>query len=152
MRHVWIFQLGSEPSAAVTAQLLADLNAFVAVWKAHGTPVPGSVDIRHGRFVIIQAEPGHASGCSIDSMTKGVTEILQKAGLEVLGPERVFFKDAAGAVAHIDFKEAKAALLDGRMNAETTVFDSTLGNSNELSRWEVPSHQTWLARFIPLKA
>jgi hypothetical protein len=148
MRHIWIFQLGSAPVEASKATLLQELDAFIAVWKAHGSPVPGTAELRHDRFVVVQAEPDHASGCSIDSMTKGVQEILSRHGLEVLGAERVFYRASDGSIQHIDFKEAKAAIADGRLQAGTILFDSTLGNSNDLSRWEVPMEQTWMARFL----
>jgi hypothetical protein len=152
MRHVWIFQMAAAPSAAQKASIIPQLEAFVAVWKAHGAPVPGEVSLRHEHFVIVQAEPGHASGCSIDSMNKGVNDILAQAGIEVLGPERVFFREADGGIGHIDFKEAKAAILSGRLNAGSTVFDSTLGNTNDLSRLETTLDKTWLGRFLPQKA
>ena len=152
MRHVWIFQLASAPTDSQKSLILPQLEAFVAVWKAHGAPVPGEVSLRHERFVVVQAEPGHASGCSIDSMNKGVNDILANAGIEVLGPERVFFREGDGSIAHIDFKEAKSAILAGRLSANSTVFDSTLGNTNELERWETTLDQTWLGRFLPQKA
>ncbi len=152
MRHVWIFQLASAPTESQKASILPQLEAFVAVWKAHGAPVPGEVSLRHERFVVVQAEPGHASGCSIDSMNKGVHEILTAAGIEILGPERVFFREIDGSIAHIDFKEAKPAILSGRLGANSVVFDSTLGNSNDLGRWETTLDQTWLGRFLPQQA
>lgn len=152
MQHIWIFQLATSPSTTIKAMLLPQLDAFMETWKAHGAPVPGHARLLHDRFVVVQAEPGHASGCSIDSMTKGVTEILAQHGLEALGADRIFFREQDGSIAHIDFKEAKAALLSGRMNAQTTVFDSTLGNAHQLEQWEVPLEKTWLKRFLPAAA
>jgi hypothetical protein len=152
MQHLWIFQLATAPSAEAKILILNQLEAFVAVWKAHGAPVPGSVSLRHDRFVVVMAEPGHASGCSIDSMTKGVTEILTQHDIAVLGPERVFFKEADGSIADIDFKEVKAAILAGRLSADSIVFDSTMGQTNELDRWEVQLQTTWMGRFLPQRA
>jgi hypothetical protein len=152
MQHIWIFQLAVAPSEATKALVLQQLDAFTAVWKAHGAPVPGKAEMRHDRFVVVVAEPGHATGCSIDSMTKGVTDILAHQNLEILGPERIFFKGAGGQLDHIDFKEVRAAILDGRLSPATTVFDSTMGQTNDLSRWELPLDQTWMGRFLPQKA
>lgn len=152
MQHIWIFQLATAPSAAAKSSILDELSSFVAVWKAHGAPVPGAVELRHDRFVIVQATPGHASGCSIDSMTKGVTDILRQHGLQVLGAERVLFRDADGSIADMDFKDARAHVASGRIHADTIVFDSTMGQSNDLNLWEVPMHKTWLGRFLPQRA
>lgn len=151
MQHVWIFQLALAPSDATKAAILHELDAFMAVWKAHGSPVPGKAEIKHDRFVVVVAEPGHASGCSIDSMTKGVNDILSKQGIAVLGPENVFFRENDGNLAHVDFKEIRGAVQSGRLHADTIVFDSTMGQSNDLTRWEVPLHTTWMARFVPQK-
>jgi hypothetical protein len=86
MQHIWIFQLAAAPSSTVQASIMQALDGFLAVWKAHGSPVPGKAEMRHDRFIVVMAEPGHASGCSIDAMTKGVNEILQNHQQEVLGP------------------------------------------------------------------
>jgi hypothetical protein len=152
MRHVWIFQLGSAPAESVKAELLKELDAFIAVWKAHGSPVPGLAELRHDRFVIVQAEPDHASGCSIDSMTKGVHEILAQHGLEVLGAERIFYRAGDGSIQNMDFKDVKGAIGSGVLKPNTLVFDSTLGNSSDLNRWEVALEKTWMVRFLTQRA
>ncbi len=149
MQHNWIFQLATAPTAETKSAILQELDAFVAVWKAHGSPVPGRAELRHERFVVVMAEPGHASGCSIDSMTKGVMDILTKYEIAVLGPENVCFQTQNGSIEHVDFKEVRAAIQSGRLTADTIVFDSTMGQSNDLARWEVPLHATWMGRFVP---
>jgi hypothetical protein len=149
MQNVWIFQLDSALPETTKAVLLPQLQRFVADWKSHGAPVPGDVSMAHDRFVIVRADPGHASGCSIDSMTKGISEILASHGRHVMGPEFVLFRDGNGGISHLDFREVRDALLSGRLHAHTMVFDSSLGNSNDLSRWEQPLHQTWMGRFLP---
>lgn len=152
MRHVWIFQLATSPDSGQSATLTSGLDHLMQTWKAHGSPVPGTYQIRYDRFLIVQAEPGHASGCSIDSMNRSVAELLSNAQLQVLGADRVLYRGADGGIQDIDFKEVRAAIQDGRLHADTTVFDSTLSNSNDLSKWEVPLSQTWMARFLPVKA
>ena len=152
MQHVWIFQLAQAPSETAKSAILKDLDAFMVSWKAHGSPVPGVAELRYDRFVIVVAEPGHASGCSIDAMTKGVGQILSNQGIEVLGPEYVMYKDASGNISKMDFKAVRAAVLDGTLSAQSIVFDSTMGQSNDLARWELPLEQTWMGRFLPQKA
>ena len=41
MRHVWIFQLASAPTDSQKSLILPQLEAFVAVWNAHGAPLAG---------------------------------------------------------------------------------------------------------------
>ena len=152
MRHIWIFQLASMPDAGQSAILNSGLDHLMQTWKAHGSPVPGTYQLQYGRFLIVQAEPGHASGCSIDSMNRSVAEILTNANLSVLGAERVLFRAHDGSISDIDFKEVKVAIQDGRLNADSIVFDGTLGNSNDLAKWEVTLSQTWMARFLTVRA
>jgi hypothetical protein len=148
MRNIWIFQMAESPSQAVQFQILAELQAFMAQWKAHGTPVPGEAAIHYDRFVVVRATPGHASGCSIDAMQKGVTDILAAHQIQVLGPESIFYKDKDGGISFFDFREAKATVSSGRLDADTIIFDSTLGQTNDISRWEQPLGKTWMGKFL----
>lgn len=149
MQHTWVYQLKSALTEAQKSAISNGLTELVQDWKAHGTPVPGRFEIRHDRFVIVQAEPGSTSGCSIDSMTRGVTELLHSQGCELMERNFVFFREADGDIAFIDFREAPAAIASGRLTADTIVFDASLNGGTELSAWEVPLSQTWLARHLP---
>ena len=149
MQNTWIFQLRHPISAAHRSNLLTALSALMADWKAHGTPVPGQAKVVRDRFIVVQAQPGSTSGCSIDSMTQGIDSILDAMGMALLPPNEVFYLNPEGDLAHIDFRKVKEALAEGRMHADTVVFDSTMGQSNDLNRWEMPLRETWLARFLP---
>ena len=152
MQNIWIFQLASAPSEGDKAKMIEELDAFMAVWKAHGAPVPGEASIRYDRFVVVRATPGHASGCSIDAMNKGVSDILGNYGLTVMGADQIFFKDAAGNIDYFDFRDAKSSILTGKLNANTIVFDSSTALKSNLEEWEVPLGKTWLGRFLPQSA
>lgn len=152
MQHTWIFQLGAPLHPAQATQITQGLNALVAEWKAHGTPVPGHGEVRYDRFVVVQATPGSTSGCSIDSMTRGVETLLQAAGTEVLAPNFVFFREADGSLAFLDFREIAAGIAAGRLHADTTIYDGTMGQTNDLSKWEVALKDSWLARYLPQEA
>jgi hypothetical protein len=152
MQHVWVFQLDKSPSQAAKERIENQLAKYMVQWKSHGSPVPGEAEIRYDRFVLVQAEPGHASGCSIDSMNRGVSDILLAEGIEVLGPEHIFYKGNDGSINTIDFRDVKTAILDGSLNAETIIFDSSMGQSTDLRRWEVQLQDSWLGRFLPQNA
>ena len=132
--------------------MIEELDAFMAVWKAHGAPVPGEASLRYDRFVIVRATPGHASGCSIDAMNKGVSDILGHYGLIVMGADQIFFKENDGSIGFVDFRDAKSSILSGRLGANTIVFDSSMAQSGDLENWEVPLNKTWLGRFLPQSA
>lgn len=148
MQHTWIFQLSRSLSEAEKARLTQDLDRFLAQWKSHGAPVPGTAEMPYNHFIIVQAVPGTTSGCSIDAMTKGIEGIISRTSVELLGPERVFFREKDGSIAHLDFRDIKGAVQAGRLRAQTTVFDASLGQSSDLRRWEVPLSATWMGRFV----
>lgn len=111
--------------------------------------VPGAHDVKYDRFIVVQAEPGSTSGCSIDSMNHGVDAILAKFGLEALPHNHIFYWNAAGELEQVDFREVKAAIEAGKMGPDTVVFDSSLGQEDDLKRWEVKLADSWMARFLP---
>jgi hypothetical protein len=153
-QYTWIYSLGQPLDAAAESRLRAGLEAFIQRWKTHGDPVRGAFDVRHGRFVIVQADPQdlRPSGCSIDSMRKAVEETLRAQGLEALDPGVLFYRDGSGAICQLHHRGLKQALETGLLHAATPVFDHTLGQSDDLSRWEVPLSATWMARFLKPEA
>jgi hypothetical protein len=152
MQHTWVFQLSRALSEQEQDKVAADLDLFLAQWKSHGAPVPGVALLPYGHFIVIQAVPGTTSGCSIDAMTKGVEGILAKTNVALIGPERIFFRNTFGQIEHIDFRDLSATILAGRLDGNSVVFDSSLGQKGDLKYWEVQLQDTWMQRFIPQRA
>ncbi|HHG85571.1 MAG TPA: hypothetical protein ENJ82_12560 [Bacteroidetes bacterium] len=152
MQHNWIFQLAAPLQAAQRRQILPQLEELMTSWKAHGAPVPGQVEIRHDHFIIVQATPGATSGCSIDSMTHSVEEILAAAKVELRPHSHVFYRDTEGVICAMDFREAGTAIGKGQIGPESTIFDASLGQSNDLNQFEVRLVDSWLSRYLPAKS
>lgn len=152
MQHNWIFQLKASATEEQQSQIQGHLDALMASWKAHGTPVPGQAEIRHDRFIVVQATPGATSGCSIDSMTHGVEDILRAAGLELLPHGNILYRAADGSIADLNFREVGAAVREGHLQPDTLIFDATLGQVNDLSRFEVLLKDSWMSRYLPAEA
>lgn len=149
MQHVWIFQLKNGLAQAAVEAINRDLQVLMAEWKAHGTPVPGQASVRHDRFIVVQATPGATSGCSIDSMTHGVEAILEKQKVEVLPPNFIYFRNAANQLDYVDFREIKSLIESGDLLPNSVIYDSSMGQSNDLSKWEVKLSDSWLSRYLP---
>lgn len=149
MQHVWIFQLKDSLSSAQQEALAPALTKLVDDWKSHGAMVPGEYGIKYDRFIVVQAEPGSTSGCSIDSMNHGVDAILEQNGLEALPHNNIFFRTAEGGLDYVDFREVRTAIAAGRLGPDTQIFDSSLGQTNDFSRWEIKLADSWMSRFLP---
>lgn len=149
--NTWIFSLAQAVNDSVASDLSQDFGAFQAQWKSHGTPVSGLIALHHQRFVVIQskADESRPSGCSIDSLRRGVTAILQQHRLEWLEGGEVFYRDVAGDIKMVHFQQIETLIEEGILLPETIVFDHSLSNSDDLGLWEVPLNQTWMKRFLP---
>ncbi|MEM7655286.1 MAG: hypothetical protein AAF399_04090 [Bacteroidota bacterium] len=151
--YTWFFSLANPLTEAQEAALLGDFQSFTDQWKSHGTPVTGLIQVRHKRFVIAQANPTEArpSGCSIDSLRRGIEQILGQHQLPYLDPSQVSFRSGTGEIETVDFRQIPALVSEGRLQASTPVFDHSLSHTDDLSKWEVPMHTTWLSRYLSVK-
>ena len=151
--YTWFFSLANPLTEAQEAALLRDFQAFTDQWKSHGTPVTGLIQVKYKRFVIAQASPNAArpSGCSIDSLRRGIDQILAQHRIAHLDPSQVFFRTENGEIRHADFRQIPQLISTGEIQTDSLVFDHSLSHSDDLSKWEVALHTTWLARYLPVK-
>jgi hypothetical protein len=152
--YTWFYTLPQSLTAAQQKSLEAAFQVFLDSWKTHGKPVQARIEVRHGRFVLIQSDPSDSrpSGCSIDSMRRTVEQILTQHELSWLDNAYVHFKDENGAIRSLHFRELPALAQAGHLQPDTLVFDHTLSQTDDLSKWEVPLEQTWLKRYLPARA
>lgn len=149
MQHTWIFQLKEALTDSQRELVEADLMVLMREWKAHGSAVPGESTVYYNRFVMVQAEPGATTGCSIDSMNRGVESVLSTHGAAVLPHNFVFYRKGDEQLDYMDFREVQGAIQSGDLHPATTVYDSTLGQANDPERWEIKLADCWLSRYLP---
>ncbi|MDP5170302.1 MAG: hypothetical protein NWR72_08645 [Bacteroidia bacterium] len=150
-QYTWIFSLLTPVGTSTAEQMTQAFEAFQAQWKTHGTPVQGLIKLHHNQFVVIQAknDDSRPSGCSIDSLRRAVTSILEQHRLPWAEGGEIFFRNASGDIQMVHFQQIKALVADGTLNEDSIVFDHSLSNSDDLSLWEVPLADTWMKRFLP---
>ena len=148
--YTWIYSLKQTLSSDTEASLQRAISAFLSQWKSHGTPVEGMIQLKYQRFVIVQANPEdeRPSGCSMDSLKRAVSSILEEHHLEQVDAGYVFFRNANGEIEHVFHRDLQSHIAQGKLQAETIVFDHTLSQSDDLTVWEVPLSSTWLKRYL----
>ena len=153
-KYTWFYSFAETLTSEQMATLEAEFEAFLSQWKTHGTPVNASIQIRYDRFVIIQADPrdGRPSGCSIDSMRHTVEQILTNHGHNWLDNAHVYLRDKNGDILAPHFSELPALAAAGKLKAETSVFDHSLSQTDDLGKWEVALSETWLRRYLSVNA
>ena len=115
---MWIFGISPALDADQSALLLRHVDAFLAEWAAHGTPIRSGRELRDGSFLIIAAdETSETSGCSIDRLFGTLKALERQFGVSILDSNRIFFRDGGGVRAVPRAKFRNAATRD------TVVFD-----------------------------
>src|SRR5213082_793767 len=143
---IWIFGITPALDAEQSKILLQQVDAFLEQWAAHRVPVLSGRELREGSFLIVAAEKNsETSGCSIDAMF-GIMRSLERAfGVQMLDANRVFYRDASGAIASVPRGELRNVA-----NEETIVFDTTAQRLGDVrgGAWERPAKDSWHAALL----
>ena len=143
--RVWIFA-ASDPLVGEPAKvLLAEVDAYLAEWKAHGLPLTTAREWRDDRFLAIGVDQrdAHASGCSIDGLFRVLQRLQQSLGTSLVGGGRIFYRSNGSivCVSRADFASYGAS---GRVAGDTPVFDTTVTSAGAYrSQFERPASAGW---------
>ncbi|HEU4559910.1 MAG TPA: hypothetical protein VFS20_18825 [Longimicrobium sp.] len=155
--RVWVFAAPRPLAPADAGMLLERVDGFLARWAAHGAPVVGARDFRHGRFLLIAADERATgvSGCSIDSLFHALADVERDLGSDLRRTSSfVFYRDAAGEVHAAERPEFRRIAAAGEIGEETPVFDNTIATVGDLhaGRWETRIRDAWHSRAFPIGA
>lgn len=139
--RIWIFGISPALDDAKGAQLLARVDEFLSQWAAHGQPITGGRDLLLGSFLVIGVDQrSETSGCSIDRMFGLLKQLERELGVQILEPNRIFYRGADGkvhAMSRADFAQ--------NADAHTIVFDILAERLGEVTsgRWERAAKDSW---------
>src|SRR3954465_11095892 len=123
--RVWVFASDQEVSGAAADTLLAAVDQFLSQWRAHGMPLSCAREWREDRFLAIgvDVEAEHASGCSIDGLSRTLQQLERTIGSKLVGGGRVFYRTQAG-IGTASREEFVDRVRAGEVGRETPVFDT----------------------------
>jgi hypothetical protein len=155
--RLWVFAAPHSLEPAEAETLLARVDGFLERWAAHGAPVLGARDLRHGRFLLVAADERATgvSGCSIDALFHALADVEEALGTELRRTASlVLYRDAEGAVRAADRAGFRRLAAAGEVGEDTVVFDNTVATVGDLraGKWERPFRDAWHARAFPLGA
>jgi hypothetical protein len=139
--RIWIFGISPALDARMSSHLLSTVDRFLDEWSAHGQAIVSGRELLHGSFLVIGVDKqSETSGCSIDRMFGLLRQLERDLEIAVLDPNRIFCRDASGAVTAIsrrDFSE------HGR--ADTIVFDILAERIGKIrcGEWEKSAKNSW---------
>lgn len=150
--RLWVFAAAEPLDDAQRARLLAEVDAFLANWAAHGAPLRAARDWRDARFlaVAVDQSTAGASGCSIDGLFRRLQALEPTLGTSLLGgASRVYWRDAEGRVHAAARADAKTRAADGAWGADSPVFDLGVTTAGDWrGRFERPARESWHAALL----
>jgi hypothetical protein len=150
--RIWVFASDRPVSGEDAERMLRRVDAFLAEWHAHGTPLSSAREWRDDRFLLIAADGEGASGCSIDGLFRTLKTLGGEFGANLVTSGLVFYRDQSGIVRSATRPQFTAAAADGAITPETPVFDTsltTLGDVRE--RFERTVSDSWHAALLPAR-
>ena len=153
--RVWIYQSPRLFFMSEALQIEEMLEAFVAQWNSHGTPVKGYANLFYGQFIVLMADETATgvSGCSTDSSVRLIKDIEQRFGVNLFDRLMLAFR-IKDKVQMVPLSQLSYALENGFINGDTLYFNNTVQTKAELvNKWLIPVKDSWLAgRFSGLSA
>jgi hypothetical protein len=149
--RVWVFGAANAIDEPKAARLLGAVDDFLEQWHAHGSPLLCARDWRDDHFLAIGVDQSTAgaSGCSIDGLFRTLARLEPELGTTLLGGGRVYHRDADGCVIASSRKAFNELARDGRVGADTHVFDTSLTSASQWrDQFERPARDSWHAELI----
>lgn len=150
--RLWIFLSDKKLSAETEAAIQNKLNSFCAALKGHGQPLKAEATILHKHFIILAVDEtmNGAGGCSIDTIFHLMQQCEQEFSLSLLNRMLVSFR-MNDEIAVMTLSEAKQNFLDGKISAETILFNTLCTSLGQFrNQFEQPVVESWLyKKFAP---
>ena len=127
-----------------SGRVLAEADAFIDQWTAHGMPLTAGRELRYDQFVLVGVDERAAgvSGCSVDALVRRMQQLESVLGLELVNNGPVLYREgeAIERVSRDRFAELAAS---GTVGPTTRVFDNTLTRVGDLlaGKWEVKASE-----------
>ena len=149
--RVWIFASDRPLRDAERNTLLANVDAFLAQWKAHGAPLRSAREWRDNQFLVIGVDPTleQASGCSIDVLFRGLQAMEGSLGTSLVAGGRVFYRDNEGLPRMVKRPDVGRLAASGVISDTTPVFDTSLTSASAYrARFELPAGESWVSALM----
>ena len=131
--RLWIFGARAPLDDVDAPRLMGAVDGFLEAWKAHGAPLTVAREFVDEHFLVVAVDERteDASGCSIDGLFRLLVQAEEGIGTSMVGGGVVHFRSPMGLVHSCSRTEFTLAALDGDVDTETPVFDTTLTKLGE---------------------
>ncbi|GAC1651466.1 MAG: hypothetical protein NVS4B3_12190 [Gemmatimonadaceae bacterium] len=146
--RVWVFGSDRPLTEARAERLLAEVDAFLASWSAHGAPLLCAMAWTFDRFltIAVDEEATGASGCSIDGLFRVLQRLQPVLGATLTDRSFIYYRDADSQVQCVSREEFAALAGSGQVDDATRVFDPTVATLGDWrTRFETRTADSWHA-------
>jgi hypothetical protein len=147
--RLWIFAASRPLTEDERGRILAETDAFIDHWTAHGVPLSAARELRHGQFVLVgvNERAAGASGCSIDALVRRMGQLQSTLGVELTDNAPVLFRSGE-AIERVPRERFAELAEQGEVGPDTIVFDNTVERVADVrsGRWETRAADAWHAR------
>ena len=150
--RVWVFAAAVPLDDVDEKRLLAEVDAYLLQWKAHGHPLTSAREWRDERFLAIGVDQHTegASGCSIDGLFRTLQGLEKAIGTTLVTGGLVFFRGPGDLVCALSRDEFELLARRGGATTATAVFDTTVTSAEDYrTRFERPAGESWHAGLLP---
>ncbi len=143
--RVWIYQSDKKLTDNEVLQIKVLLDNFTIGWTAHNNQLKAKAEIRYNRFLILVVDENQAgaSGCSIDKSVNFMKQLQDQFNINLFDRFNLAYREG-DQILSTGRNDFEALLKDGKINAETIVFNNLVQNLAELqTKWEVPFKESW---------
>lgn len=148
--RVWVYQANRPLSDGDVTAINQALQPALGQWAAHGQVLLASAQVVENRFVVVGVDEGYnlPSGCSIDSSVQTLRQLGELLGVDFFDRSAAI-RATDGVVRTIELPAIKAAVMDGVVTPETTVFNTLVKTKTEfLANWHLRADGSWLKRYF----
>ena len=145
--RLWIFPAARPLNDEERRRVLAEADAFIDKWMAHGVPLTAGRDLRHNQFVLVGVNERAAgvSGCSVDALVRRMDQLGRELGVDLVDNAPVQYREG-NTITRVSRDEFSSLVAKGAVNLNTVVFDNTVTKVGDVDRWEVRAADAWHAR------
>lgn len=147
--RVWVFPSSRTLDEGEGQSLLAEVDAFLEAWAAHGHPLRSGRLLVENQFLMVGVdEDAEApSGCSIDALVNRLEALGAALAVRLVDHAPVWFRDGR-VVRMVGRGDFRALAKDGVVTPDTPVFDTSLTRMRAFrgEGLERPARESWHGR------
>ena len=147
---VWVYTIDRILSASEQDSINLELNQFANDWQSHGLNLQARAQIVDERFIILMVDETAqgASGCSIDSSVRFITQLGEKWNFDPFNRMLVAVKEAEKVQLYPMTKFKELWKIDA-INEESLVINTLVKNKSDFDdSWCAPIKDSWHKRML----